>query len=187
MSFETGLFSCTVSGVYLYTDIMKLQAEIDGQNHQIEFKRENGCVTAVIDGRVIKTEVSEPEPGVFLFRSGGRVIETYVGPFVDGATTVSVRGHQHEIGISDPKRLRGSAKPTDAAGGRAEIKTAMPGKVVRILIADGDEVQKGDGLIVVEAMKMQNEMRSPKQGHISGLRVSEGDTVAAGDVLLVVE
>ena len=74
-----------------------------------------------------------------------------------------------------------------AVGGKAEIKTAMPGKVVRILVAASDEVKKGDGLIVVEAMKMQNEMRSPKDGKVAGIRVAEGETVGAGDVLLVVE
>ena len=89
--------------------------------------------------------------------------------------------------IIDPKRLR-SAKGDDAdASGKAEIKTAMPGKVVRILVAEGDTVQKGDGVIVVEAMKMQNEMKSPKDGVISKIKFAEGDTVSAGDVLVIIE
>ena len=100
---------------------------------------------------------------------------------------VRIRSSELDIKITDPKRLRGSAIDSQAVGGKAEIRTAMPGKVVRILVEDGAEVNKGDGLIVVEAMKMQNEMRSPKQGRVSGIRVAEGDTVGAGDVLLVVE
>jgi biotin carboxyl carrier protein len=166
---------------------MKLQAEIDGQFVQIELKHENGSLIAAVDGRAIEAEVSEPEPGVFLFKTGGRVVEVFVGPFADDKATVSVRGSDHEIRLTDPKRLRGSADSAEAAGGRAEIKTAMPGKVVRILAAEGDEVQKGDGLIVVEAMKMQNEMRSPKHGRVTGIRVKEGDTVGAGDLLLIVD
>ena len=63
----------------------------------------------------------------------------------------------------------------------------MPGKVVRILKAVGDEVAKGDGVIVVEAMKMQNEMKSPKDGVIKEIRVAESDTVGAGDILVVIE
>ena len=63
----------------------------------------------------------------------------------------------------------------------------MPGKVVRILVSNGAQVQKGDGVIVVEAMKMQNEMKSPKDGVVTTILVKEGDNVGAGDVLLVVE
>jgi len=166
---------------------MKLQAEIDGQAHEVQIRREDGKVTALIDGRAVEAEVSEPEPGVYLFKTGNKVIEVYVAPFCDGASIVSVRGRDHEVRITDPKRLRGSAGTTDTAGGRAEIKTAMPGKVVRILCSPDTEVQKGDGVIVVEAMKMQNEMRSPKTGRIAEIRVAEGDTVSAGDVLIVVD
>ena len=166
---------------------MKLQADMNGQAYHLELRLVNGTLTAEIDGRVIEAEISEPEPGMFLFKTGGRVVEAYVGPFTDGRTIVSVGGNDHEIRLTDPKRLRGAGNTAEAAGGRVEIKTAMPGKIVRILVNDGDEVQKGDGLIVVEAMKMQNEMRAPKHGHISHIRVAEGDTVAAGDILLIVE
>ena len=63
----------------------------------------------------------------------------------------------------------------------------MPGKVVRILKAVGDEVESGQGVLVVEAMKMQNEVQSPKHGRVAELRVSEGQTVNAGEVMAVIE
>ena len=63
----------------------------------------------------------------------------------------------------------------------------MPGKVVRFVANPGQDVEKGDGVIVVEAMKMQNELKSPKAGTLKEFRVSEGDTVSAGDVLALVE
>ncbi len=63
----------------------------------------------------------------------------------------------------------------------------MPGKVVRVLVEQGAEVQTGDGIIVVEAMKMQNEMKSPKDGIIKEIRFTEGATVNAGDVLAIIE
>jgi biotin carboxyl carrier protein len=69
----------------------------------------------------------------------------------------------------------------------AEIKTAMPGKVVRILTAVGEEIKRGEGVIIVEAMKMQNEMKAPKDGIVKEIRVEEGATVNAGDVLAVIE
>ncbi len=63
----------------------------------------------------------------------------------------------------------------------------MPGKVVRVLVAEGNEIEAGAGVLVVEAMKMQNEVKSPKKGIIQKILVSEGATVSAGDVLAIVE
>jgi biotin carboxyl carrier protein len=168
---------------------MKLNAHINDEEHQVEIRREGDKVSARVGDRVYELDVSEPEKNVFLFKDNGKISQVFVTPPANSGDAYAVRVGSAEIDVSltDPKRLRGSAKTADAAGGRAEIKTAMPGKVVRILVADGDEVQKGDGLIVVEAMKMQNEMRSPKHGRISRIRVAEGDNVAAGDVLLIVE
>jgi biotin carboxyl carrier protein len=100
---------------------------------------------------------------------------------------VTLAGHTFDVNIIDPKRLRGSASGSGHDHGHAEIRTAMPGKVVRILKAAGDSVTKGEGVIVVEAMKMQNEMKSPRDGTIGEIRVSEGDTVGAGDVLVVID
>lgn len=166
---------------------MKLQAEIDGQTHSVEIKRDGSRVLALIDGRTVDAEVSEPEKGLFLFKMDGRVIEAYAGPFGDGRSIVSVGGRDLEVMITDPKRLRGSASGTGEAHGHAEIRTAMPGKVVRILKTAGENVTKGEGIIVVEAMKMQNEMKSPRDGTIGDVRVAEGDTVGAGDVLVVID
>ena len=83
--------------------------------------------------------------------------------------------------------MRGSGAGAGAIEGAAEIKTAMPGKIVRVLLDEGAEVQAGDGVIVVEAMKMQNEMKAPKDGVIKEIRFPEGATVNAGDVLAVIE
>ncbi|MBA2621364.1 MAG: biotin/lipoyl-binding protein, partial [Acidobacteria bacterium] len=71
--------------------------------------------------------------------------------------------------------------------GAAEIKTAMPGKVVRVLAVEGAEIKAGDGVLIVEAMKMQNEMKAPKDGIVKEIRVVEGATVNAGDVLAIIE
>jgi biotin carboxyl carrier protein len=63
----------------------------------------------------------------------------------------------------------------------------MPGRVVRLLVAAGDEVEEGQGVVVIEAMKMQNELKSPKAGRVVRVGTSVGDTVGSGDVLVVVE
>ncbi len=83
--------------------------------------------------------------------------------------------------------MRSAASANADAGGAAEIKTAMPGKVVRVLATVGAEVKQGDGVLIVEAMKMQNEMKAPKDGVIKEIRVGEGATVNAGDVLAIIE
>jgi biotin carboxyl carrier protein len=63
----------------------------------------------------------------------------------------------------------------------------MPGKIVRVIVHEGDEVEAGQGLIVVEAMKMQNEIKAPKKGKVTKITVAEAATVNAGDLLMIVE
>ena len=167
---------------------MKLHAKIGDNKHEIEIKRDGRRLTAAVDGREYELEVSEPETNVLLFKHENKIYEAVVSPAAPGRSThVRVGSEEFDVKLIDPKRLRG-AKGDDAdASGKAEIKTAMPGKVVRILVSQGDTVQKGDGVIVVEAMKMQNEMKAPKDGVIAEMRFSEGDSVSAGDVLVVIE
>ena len=166
---------------------MKLQAETSHQKHEIELKSDGDKIFARIDDREYELDVSEPEPGVFLIRHDNEIYEAAVTVSNDGKRIVSLKGKDHEIVLYDPKRLRSSAGADAHADGVAEIKTAMPGKVVRILTAPGTPVEKGDGVIVVEAMKMQNELKSPKAGTVKEIRVEEGTTVSAGDVLATIE
>lgn len=168
---------------------MKLQAEIGNISLALEIAREGDQVFALVNGRKYELEASEPERNVFLLKNGGKIYQVYVSPQQNagGHTNVTVGTNEFEVKLVDPKRLRGSAAAGGTIDGAAEIRTAMPGKVVRILRSVGDAITKGDGVIVVEAMKMQNEMKSPKDGVISGIKFAEGDTVGAGDVLVVIE
>jgi biotin carboxyl carrier protein len=168
---------------------MKLNAEIAENKHEIEIKREGDRVFANIDGREYNVEVSEPERGVYLIKNAGKIYEVSVSKDSTalGVTNARLDNQTFPVRITDPKRLRGAADADGAVDGPAEIKTAMPGKVVRLLVAAGAEVEKGDGIIVVEAMKMQNELKAPKSGTIKEIRVSEGSTVAAGETLATVE
>lgn len=166
---------------------MKLQAAANGKKHEIEITRDGAHLFARIDDRNYELEASELEPNVFLLKHEGRLFEVFASPKKNADYAVRVGSAEMEITIADPKRLRGSSAEAEDASGKVEIKTAMPGKVVRILKALGDTVEKGDGVIVVEAMKMQNEMKSPKDGTIKEIRVTEGNNVGAGDVLVVIE
>jgi biotin carboxyl carrier protein len=112
---------------------------------------------------------------------GGR---SYSAISANGA--IRVNGREFSIELFDPREMRGR-KSGGVGEGRQNIVAPMPGKVIRVLVAAGDEVEAGQGLVVVEAMKMQNEMKSPKAGKVVEVKTTPEATVAAGDVLIVIE
>ncbi len=168
---------------------MKLIADIANTQHALEVRREAGArVSAEVDGRRYELGACEVEPGVFLLTHEGRVYECRVASAAHGAETeVTVGTHAYMVTLRDPRRLRATGAAGAEVGGRVSVKATMPGKVVRVLVAAGAQVEAGTGLVVVEAMKMQNEMKSPKSGTVVELHAQPGATVNAGDVLVVVE
>jgi biotin carboxyl carrier protein len=131
------------------------------------------------DGAVIECEFSLAGTSVLLNGKSYRVSK-------GAGTEISVNGHVFSMEVFDPRDMR-PGKGSVANHGRQEIAASMPGKVVHILVSAGDAVAEGQGLIVVEAMKMQNEMKSPKAGRVAEVRVRPDVTVSAGEVLVVVE
>ncbi len=103
-----------------------------------------------------------------------------------GAGEISVNGRVFHVDLFDPRELRGRRSTADSSGPQA-ITAPMPGRVMRVLVEPGQEIAAGDGLIVVEAMKMQNEMKAPRAGRVASVKTRAGATVSAGDVLLVIE
>ncbi len=168
---------------------MKLKAEIEDHQYEVAGQREGDKLVATVDDRAYELEVSQPEAGVYLFNNNGKVTEIFVPRSVTAGEPVTVTSGEtsYEITIIDPKRLRGTGTGDAHSHGHAEIRTAMPGKVVRVLKATGEAVERGDGVMVVEAMKMQNEIKAPKAGVVKEIKVEEGGTVAAGEVLAVIE
>lgn len=101
---------------------------------------------------------------------------------------VLVDGRSYHISLVDERRVRlGGLQAGVQAKGRQEIFVPMPGKITAVLVAEGDAVEKGQGLVIVEAMKMENEVRSPLAGEVKEVKVKTGDAVEAGKVLVVVE
>jgi biotin carboxyl carrier protein len=169
---------------------MKLTAEIKGQSYALDMRREGARVEATVDGRRYELEARETEAGTYLLLAGGRVYECRAtrDAAKGGATEVQIGDEIFQVVLVDPKRLRGArGAGAEASGGRAQVVASMPGKVVRVLVETGAKVEAGDGLVVVEAMKMQNELKSPKSGTVIEVRAESGATVNAGDVLVVVE
>jgi biotin carboxyl carrier protein len=127
----------------------------------------------------------EVMPRVWSVLMDGRSFEARV--IADnGEVIIEIDGERYPVVIEDPRKHRKAAR-TGGGGGRAAVTAPMPGKVVRVLAAEGDSVVAGQGLVVIEAMKMQNELQSPRDGRVASLPVRQGDTVAAGAVLAVVE
>lgn len=168
---------------------MKLIAEIDGEKREINIKQTGDNVSAEIDGRAYELQMHAVEENLYLLKHANKIYRVFVAPNEkpNEPFSVTVGGKDLDVKLIDPKRMRGGANAEKNADGAAEIKTAMPGKVVRVLTTVGAAIKQGDGVLIVEAMKMQNEMKAPKDGTVREIRVAEGATVNAGDVLAVIE
>ena len=144
-----------------------------------------------IDGREIPliepeaADLREVEPGVFSVLRNGRAYEVRIVPSQDGYS-IQIGGTVFKAEVRDPRSLN-HRRASGLGHGRQNITSPMPGKVVRVLVHAGQEVEPGQGLLVVEAMKMQNEMKASKAGRVAAINVKDGDTVAAGETLTVIE
>jgi biotin carboxyl carrier protein len=132
-----------------------------------------------VDGRLHTVEMSGSGPLRALCLDG-RVLDLAVW-------NVAVGGHLYSVPLADP--LRGGRTASDAAqaGGSMEVRAVMPGKVVAVLAPEGKDVEAGAGLLVVEAMKMANEITAPRAGRVKSVAVSPGDAVETGALLAVLE
>jgi biotin carboxyl carrier protein len=138
--------------------------------------RIDGVLTEPAEGAVV-----EIQPGLYSVLHKGQSYEVRLSP-----TEATVNGHRYKYEIEDPrqwKRSQSAANPNAPAA----ITAPMPGKVVRVLVSAGDLVTAGQGIVVVEAMKMQNELKSPRDGRVSALNSTPDQSVTAGTVLALIE
>ncbi len=168
---------------------MKLHVTIADYQTDIQIADDGGRVIAEIDDRRYQLDVHESGPNSYLLISNGQVFDCRVeGRPESGKPVAVIVGTAHcAVTLTDPKRRSSSISASAPGDDAAPIIAPMPGKVVRVLVAVGSEVEVGAGIIVVEAMKMQNEMKSPKAGTVIALNVQTGATVNSGDVLAVIE
>jgi biotin carboxyl carrier protein len=126
-------------------------------------------------------DIREVEPGVYSILQNGIAQEARI----DG-DTITIAGIGYAIDRTDLRKYQRNHNSTFGSG-RDSVKAPMPGKIVRILVRIDEEVSAGQGIVVVEAMKMQNELKAPHAGIVKALRVQENDAVEAGAVLAVIE
>jgi len=174
-------------------DDMKLQVRIGALSRQIEIRRAgwNSFVLAT-DGHGApekpdkEIDAVEIAPNIYSILMNGRAFEAVVAPTAEGVL-VRCGVYEFHAFVSDPRAWRGSRGELFGAEGKQRVMAPMPGKIVRILVNAGETVEVNQGLLVVEAMKMQNEIRAPKAGKVERIFVREGQAVAAGEDLVTID
>lgn len=164
---------------------MIYDVSIDGKNHRLELNRNDGRWTCRLEGREVEVDAVLARPDVLSLRIGNQAYEIKCER-VGSELHLWVGSVRFAAEVRDPRSLRGRTRAADDHGPKKLI-APMPGKVVRVLAREGEIVDSGAGILVVEAMKMQNEIKSPKKGTIQKVLVREGAPVNAGDVLAIVD
>jgi biotin carboxyl carrier protein len=162
---------------------MKFDVRISGRTRTIELQRNSERWQISLDGAALDADAVEIAPNVFSILLNGESFEVRIAPTSEGKLTLQTRHQDFTAEVVDPRAWRDRRHGAVEAEGRQQIVAPMPGKVVRLLVKAGDKVEAGQGLLVVEAMKMQNEVRSPKTGTVERLLAKEGQPVNAGEVL----
>jgi biotin carboxyl carrier protein len=164
---------------------MTYDVTIEGKNYRLELNHPEDRWECRLDGRGIEIDAVLARRDVLSIIIEGKAYE------VKRERTATdmhlwVGCVRYAAQVRDPRSLRSRTSADDGKGPR-KLVAPMPGKVVRLLVKENAEVDAGQGLLVVEAMKMQNEIKSPKKGVVRKMVATEGASVSAGDVLAVVE
>jgi len=163
---------------------MRYEVVVDDSVHMVDVtKGEGGFEVRVNDGPPVTVDVSKLGEYSRNVLMGGRSFEA--GVFRgDTSWEIDLFGNSHTVVVEDPKR---KALKQSGGSGQGLVTTSMPGRVVRILVDVGQAVLKGQPLIVIEAMKMENELKSSIDGVVVEVMVEEGEPLAAGSALIKVE
>ncbi len=160
---------------------MKRTLIVSKDHIEVELTRLDGVDTLIWNGEATPVDLREVEPGCFSVIIGGRSVDVRLDdakhPDPDlHAFRASLFDGAYEFALQDPRKALLAA--AGGAGGAGGVLTApMPGKVVKLLVKEGDKVEEGQSLLILEAMKMQNEFKSPSAGIVVKLQVAEGGTV----------
>ncbi len=170
---------------------LTLQHGSKSSDHRLEIAsprgeaRGRGPLEFVLDGAPCQADCIPIAPGVYSILVSGRSYEVRVAPAAphgvgnSNRRIVTIGPRNFTIEIHDPRRRPGAAAQADQSGPR-EILAPMPGKIVKVLAEKNQEVAQGAGLLVIEAMKMQNELRAPRAGKVAEIYVAEGAGVETG-------
>jgi biotin carboxyl carrier protein len=156
------------------------------QQHRLQLELVEGAWRCRLDGREVEVDAVLARRDVLSLIVNGRSYQVK-RERTSHETLLSIGPLRYRVDLSDPRSLRSRKAKTLFDHGPIRLIAAMPGKVVRVLAEEKAEVKAGQGVLVIEAMKMQNELKSPKHGIVQKIMAGEGARVNAGDVLAVVE
>jgi biotin carboxyl carrier protein len=165
-----------------------LDLDVGGVVRHVRVTREDGRLVVEVDGRrhVLDARATEPGRWSLLFDERHASHEVLVRNGQPGAWTVLVDGAVVPVRLLDPRR-RDSSSTDGGSAGLVRIVAPMPGKIVKVLVQSGAAVSARQPLVVVEAMKMENEMRAGRDGMVAEVHAREGHSVEAGALLLVIQ
>jgi biotin carboxyl carrier protein len=155
-----------------------------GRPKTVEVSVNDGNATFSINERRVAANAVEIAPGLYSILLEGESFEAHARQ-VGEVIVVTIDGRDFTFHSEDARVWRGDSSALEAEG-KQQVAASMPGKVIRLLVSAGQAVSAGQGLAVIEAMKMQNEVRSPKSGTVERLMISEGQAVNAGQILAIV-
>jgi len=160
---------------------VKIAVQIHNRTRTVELTRDADHWRISLDGEPV--DATEIAPNIYSILLHGKSHEVRITPASTGALTLQTAHHEFTAEVLDPRAWRGRRRGALEAEGRQQVLAPMPGKIIRVLVQIGEKVRAGQGLLVVEAMKMQNEIRSPKSGTVERLLAKEGQPVNAGEIL----
>ena len=165
---------------------MIYEVTLGEKTHRVELVRAASGWKCRLDGREFAVDAVSTQNGVLSVLVEGKSYE--VRQESSAAEMLIDVGHERfSAAVRDPRSLRSRRSGDSGGPGVRKILAPMPGKVVRVLAGVGTKVEAGEPVLVIEAMKMQNELKAPKKGKISRLHVGEGSAVEAGQTLAEVE
>ena len=150
--------------------------ELGGSNYKV-----------TLDGREVVVDAHQVANHLWSVLYGYASLEVDVTPVPGDSYEVLIDGDCHKFSLMNEQRRAMIRAGGKGSAGKAMVTSPMPGKVVKLLVAEGQEVEAGQGVIVVEAMKMENELKSALPGKVKEIFVKEGDVVESGAKLLLVE
>ena len=162
-----------------------LEVLVDGHQEKITVQPSQNGLRVFLRNQWVDTDAAKISENVYSLIVNGHSYHVVISD-VDQTLDIIVDGICFQAAVLDPRRLHGDASSSANLTGPSPVLAPMPGKIVRVLVAAGDSVKEGQGVVVIEAMKMQNELKASKAGKIERVNVVENQTVSAGDSLLVV-
>ncbi len=163
---------------------MKYFVTVNGAEHEVELREERGRIVVHYDGKPVRADYEEVDRlgQVALFLEDRSYAVSIEGSSQEAAVTVA--GHLYAVEIEDERERAAHQADRARGSGGGDVKSVMPGIVVELLVEEGQEVAEGQPLLILEAMKMQNEIGAPSAGRVAKLFVQQGEAVASGAKLV---